>query len=683
MTWPSVSHYNDAVQNPRISFADPELRAGAPELNALGLPRPVTGSFASVYALRCGNRRWAVRCFTRDFPDYQRRYNAIGAYLTKRKLPYTVGFEFQQKGVLVSGAWYPVVKMEWVDGRQLNEHVRSVLGDAAALSALADKWLALVRSLRKAGIAHGDLQHGNVMVIGTSLKLVDYDGMFVPALKGSGSHESGHPAYQHPARTGIDFDDRVDRFSSLAIYLALRALQRRPELWQQFDNQDNLLFRRADYRDPEPSPLFQTLLTDGDPQIRQLAQALRDACQSPLGRVPWLDELVGRPGASPVVRPSANAPSRRPSWMDDHLPPPARARAKRDGVRRKAPVAKKPRPDGAGIDGWLGRELHHVLYGHGVVLGSATNIGGAIILHVQFDNGAEKSLVAGHPDLTLLPLTKRKVSPRGNLDRLGTTGFARLHRAARSGSVGEVERLLRLGADPNVVGEFGRTPLHIAAMLGYTEVVKALVKGRADVNRTDRNGSTPLHLAARNDRAEVVRLLFERGANPILMDNQGWIPFHAALSAAFGRRTFPPTPHASATTAHAKLAAPGTDRALPLPARRGFATRFRAAVRAGKTDIVDASLEADPSMVHHRDRAGRTPLHDAVERLQPAVVEILLRYNPDLSLADGQGDTPLTLARRVAGQEGDPIRRMLDRGGASATNKTHRHWWDSFGKRSP
>jgi ankyrin repeat protein len=351
-------------------------------------------------------------------------------------------------------------------------------------------------------------------------------------------------------------------------------------------------------------------------------------------------------------------------------------------------AAKKPKSGAAGRDRWVGRELRHVLFGHGVVLGSATNGGGGTtLLRVQFDNGAEKSLVAGHPGITLLPIAKRKTSTRSNIDRLGTTGFARLHRAARSGSADEVGRLLRLGADPNVVGEFGRTPLHVAAMLGYTEVVKALVKGGADINRTDRNGSTPLHLAARNDRASVVRILFERGANPVLMDNQGWIPFAAALHAAFGWRTFSPAPPAPSTLGKGSPSASGAaDGTVPLPARKGFATRFRSAVRDGRTDVVEALLESDPSLIHHRDRAGRTPLHDAVERLQPAVVETLLRYNPDLSLTDRQGDTPLTLARRVAGQshgEGDRIRRMLDRGGPSASNKTHRHWWDSFGKRSP
>jgi hypothetical protein len=64
----------------------------------------------------------------------------------------------------------------------------------------------LASRLREAGVAHGDLQHGNVLLVPAtdtdrlSLKLVDYDGMFVPALTGAQTGEVGHPAYQHPQR---------------------------------------------------------------------------------------------------------------------------------------------------------------------------------------------------------------------------------------------------------------------------------------------------------------------------------------------------------------------------------------------------------------------------------------------------------------------------------------------------
>jgi len=99
-------------------------------------------------------------------------------------------------------------------------------------------------------------------------------------------------------------------------------------------------------------------------------------------------------------------------------------------------------------------------------------------------------------------------------------------------------------------------------------------------------------------------------------------------------------------------------------------------------DVVEASLRYDPSLVHHRDHTGRMPLHDAVEFLHPGVVEILLRYDSDVTVPDDRGDTPLMVAKRLGYQgAGDAIRRMLERAGKSQSGKPQGRWWDSFWKK--
>src|SRR2546430_4647189 len=60
-------------------------------------------------------------------------------------------------------------------------------------------------TLFRSQVAHGDLQHGNILVRGGSIQLVDYDGMWVPALKGRHATEIGHRAYQHPERSEQDY----------------------------------------------------------------------------------------------------------------------------------------------------------------------------------------------------------------------------------------------------------------------------------------------------------------------------------------------------------------------------------------------------------------------------------------------------------------------------------------------
>src|SRR5574341_1249786 len=229
MPWPTPQDYQEALQNPGRSLADPELRAGRVELDPLGLPKPRTGGFASVYRVHCGQGDWAVRCFLRDFQDQQERYTAISDHLTRVKLPYTVDFTFLPQGIRVRGQWYPILKMKWVEGERLDHYIERHLRSPSVLLGLAAHWIQMVKALQQASIAHGDLQHGNVLVVQGNLKLIDYDGMFVPRLNGQVSHEVGHRNYQHPLRTASDFGPHLDNFSAWVVYMSLIALSVDPE----------------------------------------------------------------------------------------------------------------------------------------------------------------------------------------------------------------------------------------------------------------------------------------------------------------------------------------------------------------------------------------------------------------------------------------------------------------------
>jgi hypothetical protein len=281
-----MSDYQEAIQNPSSCFKDGDLRAGAPRVNGLGLPMPITGGFASVYQINCRGALWAVRCFLRDFSDQQLRYEAVASHLRAARLPYSVNFHFARDGICVLGNWYPILKMEWISGLPLNDFIKTNLRNASVLKDLLDKWTKLAQDLRCAGVAHGDLQHGNVLVANGQLRLIDYDGMFVPSLKGVKGHESGHPCYQHPKRGPEDFGADIDRFSVFAVHLAVLALQTSPDLWDQFNNDDNILFRRDDFQFPSRSPLFHLLRGHSDRQVAVRARALEHCCRSDLSTLP-------------------------------------------------------------------------------------------------------------------------------------------------------------------------------------------------------------------------------------------------------------------------------------------------------------------------------------------------------------------------------------------------------------
>jgi WD40 repeat protein len=312
MPWPLSQDYNEAVQTPQVSFSDPDLRTSKAAVNALGLPLPCSGNFADVYRLTLpdGSRSWAVKCFTRQVPNLRERYREVGLHLEQARLPFTVDFAFLNRGVRVGGDWYPAVKMEWVEGLLLNQFVKGQLDNPPVLEALCQLWIKLAGRLREADIAHCDLQHGNVLLVPGNkpralvMRLIDYDGMWVPALAGKKSGEVGHPAYQHPQRLREGtYSLEVDRFSHLVIYTALRALLAggRP-LWERYDNGDNLLFRQADFAAPRASGLFRELLALGDPELRLLAQGLAIASQKPLEQTPLLEEVASAGDAAARVQ---------------------------------------------------------------------------------------------------------------------------------------------------------------------------------------------------------------------------------------------------------------------------------------------------------------------------------------------------------------------------------------------
>jgi serine/threonine protein kinase len=224
-------------------------------------------------------------------------------------LPFIVDFTFLEKGIFIHGDWYPVVKMDWVEGLTLNEFVTSNLAKTRIIGVLSRLWLKLGKRLHQAGIAHGDLQHGNIMLVPGStarslaIKLVDYDAMYVPALADLPSGEVGHPAYQHPERLRDRiYSSEADRFPLLVIYCALMALRTGGQaLWDRYDNGDNLLFREQDFQSPSGSSIFNELLDSGR-EVQWLAALLRQAAQKHFGEVPLLEDvLVHKPYPLPSV----------------------------------------------------------------------------------------------------------------------------------------------------------------------------------------------------------------------------------------------------------------------------------------------------------------------------------------------------------------------------------------------
>lgn len=309
--WPTARQFTEAVQCPAICFANPLLKSTLPAVDRLGMPLVTSGQFAYVYKLKSsnGSNDVAVRCFRGYLGDRDQRYRAIQDYLQSHPVPFISEFVYASEGILIGGRRFPILFMDWIDGPTLDVYIHEMLERKEVLLHLSQEWLKLIAALHDAEVAHGDLQHGNIIVQNGSLRLVDHDGIFVPQMDQWTASEVGHQNYQHPLRDPQNFDANLDNFSAIVIYLALISLAEKPDLWREFHD-ENLLFNRTDFLKPSQSQLFARIMSIG-PEHRRVAETLINAATGPSSDVPSLLDLVDVKAGLPLwMNAPANLQSR-------------------------------------------------------------------------------------------------------------------------------------------------------------------------------------------------------------------------------------------------------------------------------------------------------------------------------------------------------------------------------------
>ena len=295
--WPSGIDFSAAIQNPSTCFLDPDLKSSIPSVDdRLGLPYAASGQFATVFKVKVSGGYKAVRCFTREVGDRAKRYSAIDEHFNKIKhiqgINRLASYKYESEGIIVNGRKYPCLFMEWVEGNNLDIYIEQIVGNKEALLYLADEWVRLIKVLKEAQIAHGDLQHGNIIVSqsGLKLRLVDFDGMYVPEMNGLRSCELGLPDYQSPLRTYAYFKSNLDNFSSLVIYVSILAIAHQPNLWKQFHG-ESLLIKQKDLKDPDNSAFFKSI-NSNDARLKKYSDLLKTCCKKPLDQIPSLLDSI-------------------------------------------------------------------------------------------------------------------------------------------------------------------------------------------------------------------------------------------------------------------------------------------------------------------------------------------------------------------------------------------------------
>ena len=295
--YPAAGDYYKAVQTPARSFTVRKLRAAEFVWDSIG-PTLARGKSAVVFQATVEGRPQALRCYIRNDASSRERYSALDAYLAGHDLsPFVSWTTWLDGAIMVNRTSWPVLTMEWIDGRTLNKYVDFLAtgSNAAALATLAARWRELVALLQRSEFAHGDLEHSNVMVDQEGrLRLVDYDTVWIPQLAGMApATELGHPNYQHPSGRG--WGRWMDTFSALVIYLSLVGLGKDPGLWPALYNSKNLLFDKADFNPPFKTLVWRRLAALHDQQVDELVRHLQECCAPSWVSAKSLQETLAGP----------------------------------------------------------------------------------------------------------------------------------------------------------------------------------------------------------------------------------------------------------------------------------------------------------------------------------------------------------------------------------------------------
>lgn len=292
--YPSASDYLNSIQNPKLVFKTDELRNGQILNRKDGLPIYASGAFAIVFKLESKGKTFAIRCFHRPITNQRRRYGKMSQYLLDHKFPAMLDFKYIPQGIFVKNEWRPIVRMEWSHGIQIHKFIAANLRNKEVLEQLAEDWRKVIFSLRNAGMAHGDLQSGNILIENNQkIRLVDYDGIYIGSLHDDPPEESGHKNFQHPERIKNGYyAENVDNFSSIVIYLSLIAVIEDQTLWRLFHNEaDNLIFVSEDFKN-FARPIWEKLRRNRDSRVRNISMKLEDFCKKQVSNIPDLETVL-------------------------------------------------------------------------------------------------------------------------------------------------------------------------------------------------------------------------------------------------------------------------------------------------------------------------------------------------------------------------------------------------------
>jgi len=281
--FPTATEVLSAMRNSNVSLKLKELENGS-VIQKGAKTILYSGGYSIVFPFNKANgEKVAVRCWVADIGEAKKRSQILSTHLAKLDSPYFVGFKYVDSAILINGIFNPLIIMEWIEGQTLKDFLNENINDKNKIILVANKFKDMVHYFHENNIAHGDLQHGNILIKKSGeLVAIDYDSMYVEELKGLPDNVKGLPGYQHPARLkNQSLSAKLDYFSELVIYLGLLVFAEMPQLWYKYEGTNDLIFSSEDYKNPNQSEIIRTLSMSNNKLIADLTNKLKDSLKEP------------------------------------------------------------------------------------------------------------------------------------------------------------------------------------------------------------------------------------------------------------------------------------------------------------------------------------------------------------------------------------------------------------------
>lgn len=304
---PTIPSITTSIENHRMLVLDTHAQNSTFLRDKRNRLIRYSGGFTVVfpYTSKIGEK-WAFRCWHSELGNVKRRFETISKAIQQANLPFLCDFVYNDTGINVEGKLYPTTRMRWVEGETLKKYICANYNSKSNILNLASQFLALIKHMHEHQLAHGDLQHGNILVGNDDkIYLVDYDSFYCQDLKGEMDIITGLKDYQHPSRAKNKcVSEKIDYFSELIIYISLLGIAHNPALCRKYDveNTERLLFEAKDFSDLSASQIYKDL-QGLNPTINILLEILKLYCsKQSITELEPFDILLDRMTSPPTIR---------------------------------------------------------------------------------------------------------------------------------------------------------------------------------------------------------------------------------------------------------------------------------------------------------------------------------------------------------------------------------------------